>query len=141
MKTNAVILALSLFSSLSMAQVPDEKKKIESAIISFAKFADSQDSKSLDELLDKNFRLVMNQLFGSKEVVIMTREIYLEKISKKEFGGDKREVKIENLIVVGKNASARVQFKGAKMKLVSLIHLVQNSGGEWKLVNDVPTVI
>lgn len=141
MKTNAAVIVLSLLATLSMAQTPTEKKKVESAIYLFAKSGDLQDSKSLEALLDANFRLAMNQLFGSKEVVIMTREMYLDKINKKEFGGDKREVKIENLVIVGKNASAKVQFKGSKMTIISLIQLVQNATGEWKLVNDIPAVI
>lgn len=140
MKTNTVVLVLSLLSTLTLAQTPDAKKKVESAIANFAKAADDQNTKALNYLLDKNFRLIMNQMFGSTETVVMSREAYLDKIEKKEFGGEKRELKIEAILINGKNASAKVLFKGSKMTFVSLLQLAQDAEGNWKLVNDMPTL-
>ncbi len=140
MKTNTVVLLLSLLSTLTLAQTPDAKKKVESAIANFAKAADDQNTKALNYVLDKNFRLIMNQMFGSTETVVMSREAYLDKIEKKEFGGEKRELKIEAILINGKNASAKVLFKGSKMTFVSLLQLAQDTEGNWKLVNDMPTL-
>lgn len=140
MKTNTVVLVLSLLSTLTLAQTPDAKKKVESAIANFAKAADDQNTKALNYVLDKNFRLIMNQMFGSTETVVMSREAYLDKIEKKEFGGEKRELKIEAILINGKNASAKVLFKGSKMTFVSLLQLAQDAEGNWKLVNDMPTL-
>ena len=66
-----------------------EMKKIEQTIHSFAKAGDDQDATQLDHLLDPNYRIVMNRLFGSPEVTVMPKSLYLDKISSKEFGGDK----------------------------------------------------
>jgi len=141
MKSNTLVLALSLLSTVAIAQTPDSKKKVEAAIIRFSSSADEQNAIALEEILDKNFRLVMNQMFGSSETIAMTREVYLEKIRKKEFGGEKRELKIENVLINGKNASAKVLFKGSKMTFISLLQLSQDSSGNWKLVNDMPTLL
>jgi ketosteroid isomerase-like protein len=141
MKTNLLTLALSLAPLLLAAQTVDEKKKVEEAIITFGKSADAQDVKALDLVLDKNFRVLMNQMFGNTETVAMYKEMYLDKIGKKEFGGEKREVKIEQVIINGKNASAIVTFKGSKMTFVSLLQLSQDANGKWKIVNDAPTVL
>ena len=111
------------------------------ALQKFAKSGDNQDAAALDKLLDHNFRVVMNQLFGSTGVVVMTKEMYLDKIRNKEFGGDKREVKIEDLKIVGKSAHAKVTLKGSKMTFISFIQLVQDNTGTWKLVSDIPSVI
>lgn len=141
MKTNVLTLALSLAPLFLTAQTVDKKKEVEEAIITFGKSADAQDVKALDLVLDKNFRVLMNQMFGSTETMAMSKETYLDKIGKKEFGGEKRDVKIEQVIVNGKNASAKVTFKGSKMTFVSLLQLSQDASGKWKIVNDAPTVL
>ncbi len=141
-----LILLMGISFSLSCsAQKTTTMEKGEQAVkMALKKFAhsgDVQDAATLDQLLDDNFRIVMNQLFGSKEVIVMSKEVYLEKIKNKEFGGDKRKVHIEDLKIVGKSAQAKVTLKGSKATFISLIQLVMNSQGEWKLVSDVPTVI
>ena len=141
MKNNLITLFFALICSIGYAQTPKEKENVESAIRRFGELADRQDDQSLALVLDDNFRLVMNQMFGSVEAMIMTKQMYLEKIKKKEFGGEKREVTIDQVVIVGKNASARASFKGSKMTFVSLIHLVQDKMGNWKLVSDMPTVL
>ncbi len=141
MKSNLITLIFALLCSIGYSQTPKEKAAVESAIRRFGELADRQDDQSLALLLDDNFRLVMNQMFGSVEAMIMTKQMYLDKIKKKEFGGEKREVTIDQVVVVGKNASATASFKGSKMTFVSLIHLIQDKTGNWKMVNDMPTVL
>jgi hypothetical protein len=82
----------------------------------------------------------MNRLFGSTEVSVMPREVYLDKIKSKEFGGDDRKLKIEDINVNGTNASTKVTFKGSKMTFVSIILLVKDGNGQWKLISEVPMV-
>ena len=64
----------------------------------------------------------------------------LEKIRNKEFGGDSRKVKIENLLLNGSTASAKVSFAGSQMSTMNLLTLVQASDGTWKLVSDMPVI-
>lgn len=123
-----------------IAQSKDHKA-INEAIAVFSKAGDKNDYNKLNDCLDDNYRIVMNRLFGSKEVSIMPKSVYLEKIKSKEFGGDKRKLAIEDLVTNGSTAMAKITFNGEKMKTVSLITLVKNEKGEWKLVSDVPIVI
>ena len=124
----------------SIAQSKDHKA-INRTITAFSKAGDNNDYNKLNDYLDDNYRIVMNRLFGSKEVSIMPKSVYLEKIKSKEFGGDKRKLYIEDPIINGATAVVKVTFNGKKMKTVSLITLVKNQNGQWKLVSDVPIVI
>jgi ketosteroid isomerase-like protein len=138
-KTMIALFGLSL-STISFAQT-QETKEIKQVITSFSSAGDRNDAVELEKHLDDNYRIVMNRLFGSKEVSIMPKSAYLEKIRSKEFGGDKREVVIENVLINGNTASAKITFTGAKMKVVSLIFLIKNEEGLWKIVCDLPTIV
>tara|TARA_R110000737_G_scaffold351754_1_gene394955 strand:+ start:1124 stop:1534 length:411 start_codon:yes stop_codon:yes gene_type:complete len=116
-------------------------EEVKKTIMQFATAADYQDPIILEEVLDANFRVVMNRLFGLEGVTIMPREVYLAKIKNKEFGGDKREVTISNVTINGNTANALVSFKGSKMTFVSTLLLVLTKEGKWKLVADLPNVI
>lgn len=129
-----------LLSTCATAQQSDTEA-VKATIQNFSNAGDFNDAKTLDKYLDANYRVVMNQLFGSKEVVVMPRTVYLEKIASKEFGGDSRDVKIENVLINGNTASAKVTFKGTKMTFVSIVTLVKHNDGEWKMLSDVPVVI
>ncbi len=134
-----LLIALIIMTSIT-ANAQKEVKAINHTITAFAQAGDNNDAEALAQHLDANFRIVMNQLFGSKEVAVMPREVYLEKIKNKEFGGDTRQLTIENVVVNGLNASAMVTYKGSKMTFVALTTLVKDAGGTWKLVSEVPTV-
>ncbi|MEQ9166757.1 MAG: nuclear transport factor 2 family protein [Fulvivirga sp.] len=129
-----------LLSACATAQ-QSETEAIKATIKNFSNAGDFNDAKTLDKYLDENYRVVMNQLFGSTEVVIMPRSVYLEKIASKEFGGDSRDITIEKVLVNGNTASAKVTFKGTKMTFVSIVTLVKHQNGEWKMLSDVPIVI
>ncbi len=141
MKQSILIVLMGILTSTAAFSQKEEIKKVKNVITAFAKAADTNDADQLSTYLDKNFRVVMNRLFGSTEVSILTKEVYVEKIRSKEYGGDKRTVTIENVVINGNTSSAQVTFKGEKMTFVSLITLVQNEAGDWKLVSDMPIVI
>lgn len=143
MKTKilTVILVLTLAVLNITAQNPGDENAIKETITKFVISADQQDEKALEILLDNNFRLSLNQMFGSSTIILIDKQGYLNKIKAKEFGGDKREVKIENLIVVNNNASVKATFKGGKMTIVTLLQLIKSANGEWKILNDLPQVL
>jgi hypothetical protein len=144
MNTNISNIMMTVFGTMvfSIAQGQETNvKDVKQTINQFATAADYQDPIILEEVLDANFRVVMNRLFGSEGVAIMPREVYLAKIKNKEFGGDKREVTISNVTINGNTANALVSFKGSKMTFVSTLLLVLTSEGKWKLVADLPNVI
>ncbi|NJM94210.1 MAG: nuclear transport factor 2 family protein [Cytophagales bacterium] len=62
------------------------------------------------------------------------------KIRSKEYGGDQRQVTIDQVVINGEVASAKVTFAGTKMTFVSIIGLVKDDQGRWKLISDMPVV-
>lgn len=139
-KIKLVIIMCSMLSAIACNAQKIDMKNIENVITEFSKAGDENNVEKLAGFLDNNYRIVMNRLFGSTEVSVMPKSVYLEKIKSKEFGGDPRALKIENIIINGTTASAKVTFTGSKMTFVSLIMLLQNEEGDWKLISDVPTI-
>ncbi len=117
-----------------------EVQAIQQTITEFIKAGDNQNTKKMESLLDANYRVVMNQLFGSSEVSILPRAVYLEKIQKKEFGGDQRQITFEQITVNGNTASVQVYLKGQKMSIRSLYSLIKNSSDKWQIISDMPVV-
>ena len=117
-----------------------ESDLVKEAITNFAKATETNNTKQLDKYLDQNYRIVMNQAFGSKEVAVISKEIYLGKIKSKEWGGEKRTVTISNININGNTASVNVLFEGEKMTFNSTIILVKDINSKWKLVSDIPVI-
>jgi uncharacterized membrane protein YqiK len=140
MKMLNILLFLSLFAAGAVMAVSNEEQQIKTLIQKFSDAGDNQDSESLEAILDGNYRIVMNQLFGSTEITLMDRQTYLQMIKNKEFGGDKRKVKIESISIVGNNAIAIVDFIGEKMTMHSILVFVKDNKSNWKLISDVPSV-
>ena len=140
MKRVILMGIVALLSSFQTMAQKSEEKAIKNVITAFAKAGDQNDASALASLLDDNYRLVMNQLFGSKEVSIMPRAVYLKKIKNKEFGGDQRTLTFKEIILNGNTAMAKATFAGKKMTFESLLVLVKNSNGEWKLISDIPVI-
>lgn len=138
------VILLSLLSMLGIyqlqAQTSDERA-IKKVIVEFMIAGDQNDTPKLDNCLDDNYRVVMNQLFGSTEVMVIPKSVYLQKIKSKEWGGDKRTADIQKITINGNTAMAKVVFKGEKMTFNSLMTLVKDVDGKWKLVSDVPVVV
>lgn len=139
MKKTVLMIMMSAISLAGLAQ-ENETTSIEQVIHAFAKAGDNNDAKSLDALLEKNYRIVMNQLFGSNELSVVDRATYLTKIADKEWGGDNRKVTIHSIKINGTTAVAQVELVGEKSTFVSFYTLIKNAAGEWKFVSDTPTV-
>lgn len=139
-KIKFIAIICSMLSIIACSAQENEMKNIKKVLIEFSKAGDANDAEKLATYLDDNYRVVMNRLFGSTEVSLMPKSVYLEKIKSKEYGGDKRDLTIENIVINGTTASAQVTFKGVKMTFISLIVLVQDSEGHWKLISDTPII-
>ena len=131
---------LMLIASINAFTQGQDEKAIKELITAFSLAGDQNDAVALDNYLDDHYRVVMNRLFGSKEVSIMNKEVYLEKIRNKEFGGDNRKVNIEQITLNGTTATVKVLLEGSKMSFNSLITLVKDEENKWKLISDVPIV-
>lgn len=128
-----------LLSACATAQ-SGEENQVKETIKAFSNAGDFNDVNTLENLLDNNYRIVMNQLFGSTEVAVVPKAVYLEKIKSKEWGGDSRDLTIENVLVNGNTASAKVTFKSEKMTFISILILIKNKEGQWKLISDLPVI-
>lgn len=129
----------TLFTTIGSAQDLD-KKAITKTIETFSKAADRNDAVKLETVLDHNYRIIMNRLFGSTDVIVMNKATYLEKIKSKEYGGDKRELSIQDIMINGNTANAKVEFKGTKMTFCSILTFIKDSKNNWKLIQDVPII-
>lgn len=135
-----LVSLLALFATLGSSTEPSEQEAIKKVITSFAQAGDNNDANALEKTLDDNYRIVMNRLFGSDVVSIMSKDTYLAKIESKEYGGDHRKITFETITVNGTSASAQVKFSGEELTFVSIITLVKDSGGYWKLVSEIPMI-
>ena len=135
----ALIIFLFTISSITMLNAQNSQdQSIKKVILAFAKAGDTNNAEDLNIYLDDNYRVVMNRLFGSNDVTVMSRDMYIEKIRSKEFGGDSRTVKFHSITVNGNTASVRVTMTGTKMTFHSILNLIQNKDGQWKLISDMP---
>jgi ketosteroid isomerase-like protein len=137
MKNLFILLTLSIMT-LNVAQAQSEKEVVKNVIIEFVDAADRQDADEVASILHDDFRVVMNQLFGSNEVSIMNKPVYVQLIRDKKMGGDKRTVDFVSVDVVNQNASVKVLLKGKTMIFESLLHLIKTADGKWQLINDLP---
>ncbi len=140
-RISSILLFTILTSTTIMAQNKNEETKITEAITNFVNAADQQDEKKLEDLLDSNFRLSLNQMFGNTGLMLIDKQTYLNKIKAKEFGGDKRQIKLEQVIIMNNNASVKATFTGAKMTVITLLQLVKTNTGKWRILNDLPTIL
>lgn len=136
-----LILTLTLLMTMAQAQAKnDDKAKVVETVESFAKAAEHQSTSEMNLLLDDNFRVVMNQLFGSDKVTVMDKTTYLNMLGEKKLGGDKAVVKTESINVNGNNAVVNTVFKSDKMSMRLYLLLAKDVSGIWKIVSDLPTI-
>lgn len=140
MKKAILLSTIALFMTLTNKAQNTDKSAIKATILAFSKAGDNNDADKLATCLDDNYRVVMNRLFGSDKVSVLTKEVYLEKIRSKAFGGDNRKVNIESIELTNSTAMAKVSLIGSKATFISLFTLIKNENNEWKLISDVPIV-
>lgn len=117
---------------------PAARKGVRAAVLQFSRFADEQRADRLEALLHPEFR-VWAQIKGQPGVMALSREVYLQKIRSKEFGGDARKVRIKTIQVRGDLALVVAESRGAKARFASSYHLVRGERG-WQLTNDMAEV-
>lgn len=137
MKTIILSTALTFLMIILPSRENLESSEIKQTIIDFAKAGDENDLNTLKRILDDNYRIVMNRLFGSDEIKMINKEMYLSKIKSKEWGGDNRKVEVREIIYNGNSASAIVNYKGEKMSFTSIIDLIKDKE-DWKIIAETP---
>ncbi|GCC52412.1 hypothetical protein SanaruYs_26490 [Chryseotalea sanaruensis] len=139
--TNTILISLLIAGTLSQGLSQTEQEDIETAIRTFAKAADKRDVKELDKILHTEFRLAMNQLFGSQDLTTMNKTTYLKMVEDGKLGGEDRKLEMLEVKVFQKNASCIVRFTGSKMSFQTFLQLVRGTDGNWTVVNDLPALL
>lgn len=115
-------------------------KAIIEAVEMFAKSADQQNVSKMEKILHKDFRALLNRLFGSKDLSVTNKATYLSLLEAKKIGGDDRKVIINSMDIKGSNAYVQATFHGKKLIFETYLLLVESENGTWQIVNDMPVI-
>ena len=141
MKSKTILFLVSMLACfVGTAQDRLDLAAIETAVHDFAHLGDRQDADGLDKLLHPQYRAVVNRLFGSEEVSLMDKAVYLQLIRDKKIGGDEREVFILSVDVVKNNATVKAIFEGNALRFTTFISLVKTADGKWQVIGDLPDI-
>jgi hypothetical protein len=122
---------------LILINMYSEKDKIIQSVKTYIAAGDSRNAAQLDTVLYSNFRAVFNQLLGSNEVKIVSKELYLQLIADGKLGGDSRSVDILAVDIVENNATVKAKLKGETLTFESFYQLIKVNGS-WQLIQDLP---
>lgn len=114
--------------------------KIKQAITDFVKGGDNSDTKLLDKVLHKDFRVTNNGFMGTSGVTIIDKEKYLANIRNGIFGGLPRVMIIENIDVSETIASVKLRLESSENHFVSYNSLVLDTDDEWKIISNLAVV-
>lgn len=125
---------------VSKSQSIMEKENVENAVRQFVKAADQRLEVQVDQVLDENFRAVINRAFGSDELTLIPKTTYLEMLKQGKLGGDDREIEILLTDINGLNAMVKARLRGKAMVFTTYLSLVKNKDNRWLIVSDQPHV-
>lgn len=115
-------------------------EKIKQAITDFVKGGDNSDTKLLDKVLHKDFRVTNNGFMGTSGVTIIDKEKYLANIRNGIFGGLPRVMIIENIDVSETIATVKLRLESSDNHFVSYNSLVLDTDNEWKIISNLAVV-
>lgn len=122
------------------AQDGEDLLAVEKAIEQFSAAGDQRDLGQLEKLLHPDFRTVVNRQFGSEEVSLMSKAVYLQLVKDEKIGGDQRQVHFLGVNVVGNNATVHALLLGSKLRFTSFFSLVKAANGDWQIIGDFPHI-
>ncbi len=140
------LLLLGLFSVTgTIGQNPKSdnmEQEVKAVITSFQEAIAKRNVESLDQLLNKDFRVMANQFKGMDGTLLLSKEAYLKMMSEGKIGGTMYAVEFHEVLVTGHTAAVDVTFASneeASMHLYLL--LVQDTKGHWTLISDLPLMM
>ena len=119
----------------------NDKQAVISAFETFVKAGDQRDLSGLEEILHPEFRVVLNQAFGSAELMVWNKETYLEMARSGKIGGSERGIKVRKVLVNGNNAFVEADLSSGPMDFFGQYSFVRNAEGKWQLLQDLPRVV
>lgn len=136
-----IVLASLLLGTLAaQAQETTDLAKIELAVRTFSSGADQQDVGRLDKILHPQYRAVVNRLFGSTDLSLMDKSLYLQLVQDKKIGGDTREVYLLQTEINGNVACVKAILEGKVLRFTTFISLVKLPDGTWQIISDMPEI-
>ncbi len=136
-----IFSALLLIGSLTtQAQQTDDLAKIEAVVRAFSTAGDQQDATRLDKILHPQYRAIVNRLFGSPDLSLMDKTLYLQLIADKKIGGDTREVFMLQIDIEGNTAFVKAILKGKVLRFTTFVSLVKLPDGTWQIISDMPEI-
>jgi hypothetical protein len=115
-------------------------EKIKQAITDFVKGGDNSDTKLLDKVLHKDFRVTNNGFMGTSGVKVIDKEKYLANIRNGIFGGLPRVMIIENIDVSETIASVKLRLESSENHFFSYNSLVLDTDNKWKIISNLAVV-
>ena len=140
MKNIILTTAISFFAFSATFAQNMEEQKVQEAVTTFCKSADQRNITNMDNIMDENFMVIGNGLFGSKEVSITNKETYLQLLKDQKIGGDSRKVTFIATDINDNNAVVKAEFDGSEYIFTTYIQLAKNEQGLWKIVSDMPQI-
>jgi Putative lumazine-binding len=129
-----------LGSVSSRAQNSQDLTRITAAIQTFSRAADQQDASALDGVLHPQYRAVVHRVFGSSDLSLMDKSLYLQLIRDKKIGGDTRDIHLLEVDVVHNIAQVRAVLQGKALRFQTYISLVKLEDGTWQIISDMPDI-
>ncbi|MEM1320089.1 MAG: nuclear transport factor 2 family protein [Bacteroidota bacterium] len=140
MKSILFALSILMTGAAGSTITGSDMEAISKAVTAFATHADNQDVPKMATVLHKDFRAVVNRLFGSEEVALMDKSLYLDLLKQGKIGGAKRTVRIHSIDIEENNAIVRATFQGEQMTFNTFIQLVKDVQGHWTIIGDMPRI-
>ncbi len=134
-KTIALFALTSLLLTLN-ANAQDKPINAKESLIAYLNAGDIRDTKALDILMHKDYRVVFKDL-AKNETSIINKDLYIEYIEKKIFGGVPREiVKIKLGEEDAYLASFFVITKSKSGEMISYFTLIKEND-KWQVLQDL----
>ena len=140
MKTLLLLFSLIAFADNPKENISIDIEKISRVVSQFSQSADQRNLQKMEEVLHPEFRSVVNRLFGSEEVSVMDRSIYLNLLKEEKIGGDKREVAIQSVNIQGNTAIVKAILLGKSLRFDTYLQLIKDVNGKWWIVSDMPSI-
>ncbi|MEM6696989.1 MAG: nuclear transport factor 2 family protein [Bacteroidota bacterium] len=140
----SLFLIMSVFfasnSNLDTVEKDADMNAVIEAVEQFVESADQRNVEQMDVIMHSNFRAIVNRLFGSEEVSIMDKALYLDLLKQGKIGGDDRTITIESIHFEGNNALVKASFEGKELVFHTFMQLVRETSGDWKIISDMPNI-
>lgn len=138
MQTLMISVLIWLGVVLNVNSTDPAKKDVIQVIESYVKAVDQQNVNSVNKFMEEDFRIIWHD-GENPGYSLINKEVYLAKLSTKEWGGDPREIEVLGFShFENSNATIQVKLKGKKATMYSFFSVV-NKSGDWKIVQELVT--